>query len=73
MIYITLDDQQASVLESKPEFVEVRSSDGKLLGYLTPADSEEAILAEAKSRRSRPGMRFTTEEVLGRLRDLETQ
>ena len=73
MVHIVLDDQQARVLAAKPEFVEVRSSDGRLLGYLTPAVAEDSILAEAKARRSRPGKRFTTESVLAHLRALETQ
>lgn len=76
---IALTDEQAQIVRNANALVEVRDSKGDLIGHFLPAVDKERLrnayteeeLREAKRRARAPGPRYTTQEVLSRLADLE--
>jgi hypothetical protein len=72
MTYIVVDDDAARAIAEAREGVEVRDRQGRCLGYLSCGVSEEDI-ALAKQRLASDAPRYTTQEVLDRLRSLESQ
>ena len=75
MTEITATDVQAEAITTGSMPIIVRDVGGNVLGQLVPYDehfSPEEI-AEALQRRSRPGQRFTTAEVLAHLKTLGSE
>jgi hypothetical protein len=72
MVAITLTDEQLKLLAAAAGRVQVRDSNGNVLGFIMPIWSEEDI-AEAKRRARSPGLWFTGEQVQARLRALEEE
>src|SRR5712691_9576261 len=69
MAFIVVDDQQRkTILEAKGE-VEIRDSQGRYLGHITDGFTQEDIELAKKSLASN-APRYTTKEVLERLRQL---
>ena len=77
---LALNDEQAEVVRGANALVAVRDSSGKLIGHVLPeVDAEklrnsftEEELREAKRRAKSDGPWHTTQEVLARLADLES-
>jgi hypothetical protein len=63
-------DQQAKLISDATDSVEVRDAHGGHLGYLALGFTEEDI-SIAKHRMASEETRYTTEEVLDRLRSLD--
>jgi hypothetical protein len=72
VLHITLDDEQASVVASSHEPLEVRDTSGRIVGVLQPASADElAIVAEARRRSASTTRWHSTAEVRERLRSLD--
>ena len=72
MLHITLDQQQAEILAQAGKLIQVLDQQGRLIGFIEPAPTEEEI-ARALSRRDLDEPEYTTAEVLEHLRSLEKQ
>lgn len=72
MNHIVVDEQTARAISEAGETVEVRDSQGRHLGVLSRGVSERDI-ALAQERLASDAPRYTTKEVLDRLRSLEAQ
>jgi hypothetical protein len=70
MLHITLDQQQAELLTRAGQAIQVLDQQGRLIGFIEPAPSEEEI-ARARSRMALDEPEFSTAEVLEHLRSLE--
>lgn len=70
MKQIVVNDEQAQIITSQRQQLEVRGPNGDFLGWFTPIWSTEDI-AEAKRRLAANGPRYTTSEVLEHLSSLE--
>ena len=84
MNYIVLDPQQTASVTAAIAPVEVRGPDGTVLGMIYPKhpnssgpeedpDFSAADIAEFKRRLASDSPRHTTQQVLDRLKSLETQ
>jgi hypothetical protein len=71
MTHIVLTDEQAKIVAASTKPVLVRDSKGNVLGFLSPAWTEDDI-AEAKKRLSSDTPRLSTAEILAYLRSLES-
>ncbi len=69
MSYIVLTAEQEHVLHQATEPVEVRDTGGRLVARIL-STKETAIVAEARRRLAKPGPRFTSADVQGRLQKL---
>jgi hypothetical protein len=67
MIKIVVDDEQAKAIAQSTDLVGIRNREGLVLGYVTHGFTAEDV-AVAQQRRRSEQPRFTTQEVLGRLR-----
>jgi hypothetical protein len=67
MVHIVLNDEQARVVASALQPVQVRDSQGNVLGILPPIWTEEDIV-EAKRILASSEPWYTTEQVLAHLR-----
>ena len=67
MPQIVVDDQQARIISEASETVEIRDRQGRRLGYVAHGFTEEDITI-AKERLTSNEPRYTTQEVLARLR-----
>jgi hypothetical protein len=72
MKHIVVDDETARAIAEAPEGVEVRDRHGRHLGYLA-CGITDADIALAKKRLASDAPRYTTKQVLERLRSLENQ
>jgi hypothetical protein len=72
MPHIVLSDEQAKVVATALQPVQVRDAKGTVLGVIPSIWTEEDI-AEAKRRLASNGPWYTTEQVLAHLRSLETK
>jgi hypothetical protein len=72
MPHIVLSEEQAKVVASALQPVQVRDAKGTVLGVIPSIWTEEDI-AEAKRRLASNGPWYTTEQVLAHLRSLETK
>ena len=72
MPQIMLNDEQARVLETALQPIEVLNSKGKLIRVIPPIWTEQDI-AEAKKALASKEPRYTTAEVLSYLRSLESR
>jgi hypothetical protein len=70
MSHIVVDAGQAEVLAQARGLVQVRDQDGHVVGYITPAPTEDEI-ARARLRFGSDEPTSTTQQVLDRLRSLE--
>ena len=70
MPHIIVDDEQARLISATSENVEIRDRSGRYLGRITHGFTEEDI-AIAMRRRASNKPRYTTEQVLERLKALE--
>ncbi|HTU17228.1 MAG TPA: hypothetical protein VMG10_04140 [Gemmataceae bacterium] len=73
MQQIILTDEQMKVLAEAQRQVEVRDSDGRLVGYLQFVGFTQAEIEEAKRRLASDEPRYTTAQVLAHLRSLESK
>ena len=72
MPQIVLNEEQAKVVATSLQPVQVRDAQGNLLGTIPPIWTEEDI-AEAKRVLASNGPWYTTEQVLAHLRSLEQE
>ena len=72
MLHITLDQEQAELLSRAGKTIQVLDQQGRLIGFIEPAPTEEEI-DRAISRRDIDEPEYTTAEVLEHLRSLEKQ
>jgi hypothetical protein len=72
MPHIVLSEEQAKVVASALQPIQVRDAKGTVLGVIPSIWTEEDI-AEAKRRLASNGPWYTTEQVLAHLRSLETK
>jgi hypothetical protein len=72
MIYIVVDDDQARLIAESSQGVEIRDKQGKHLGFVAHGFSNQDI-ALAKDRIASTQERFTTQEVLDYLQNLEVK
>lgn len=72
MLHITLDQNQAEILARAGKSIQVFDQQGRLIGFMEPAPTEEEI-ARAISRRDLDEPEYTTAEVLEHLRSLEKE
>ncbi len=70
--HITVDDEQATLLARATGVVEIRDRQGRLLGYATHGFTADDIVL-ARQRLASDGPWFTTDEVLARLKSVETR
>jgi hypothetical protein len=70
MQHIVVDEHQAKLISEAAESIEIRDPRGRHLGYVAHGFTEEDI-AVAKQRLASNERRYTTQEVLDRLRSLE--
>jgi hypothetical protein len=70
MKHIVVDDQQAKLISETTETVEIRDPQGRHLGYVAHAFTDEDITI-ARQRAASKGPRYTTQEVLDHLQSLE--
>jgi hypothetical protein len=70
MPHIVVDERQAELVAQAHGLVQVRDPDGRVVGYITPAPTEEEI-ARAKLRFGSNEPTYTTQQVLDHLRSLE--
>jgi hypothetical protein len=70
MPHIILTDEQAKIVASALQPVQVKDAKGNILGSIPPIWTEEDI-AEAKQRLTSDEPRYTTAQVLEYLRSLE--
>ncbi len=70
MVQVVATNDQAKLLAESNECVEFVDSNGKRLGTLLRPPSDEDIQI-AKDRIAGDGTRYTTDEVVARLRSLE--
>ena len=73
MPQIILNDEQMKVLAEAKRQIEVRDSDGRLVGYLQFVGFTQAEIEEAKRRLASDEPRYTTAQVLAHLRSLESK
>ncbi len=73
MKHIVLNDEQMKVLAEAQRHVEVRDSDGHLVGYLQFIRFTQAEIEEAKRRLASPGPWYTGAQVQARLQALEQE
>jgi hypothetical protein len=73
MKQFVLNDEQVKALTEAPREVEVRDSDGGLVGYLHFSLFTRAEIEEAKRRLASPGLCFTSEQVQSRLQALQQE
>jgi hypothetical protein len=71
MTRIVLTDEQAQAVAEATRPIAVCDTHGNVLGFLSPAWTEDDI-AEAKKRLSTDAPRLTTAEILAYLRSLES-
>jgi hypothetical protein len=70
MIQIILNDEQARLAHSSQEGVELRDSNGQLIGYVArPLGAE--VIAVARQRANSAGPWHSTQQVLDHLHSLE--
>jgi hypothetical protein len=72
MLQIVLTDEQAKVVASALKPVQVRDTQDKVLGWITPIWTEQDV-AKAKEILASGEAWFTTEQVLAKLRALEQE
>jgi hypothetical protein len=72
MPHIVLSEEQAKVVASALQPIQVRDAKGTVLGVI-PSIWTEGDIAEAKRRLASNGPWYTTEQVLAHLRSLETK
>lgn len=72
MKHIVVDDKTARAIAEAGEAIELRDQQGRHLGFLTRGVSEQDIEI-ARQRLASDAPRYTTQEVLDRLRSLESQ
>jgi hypothetical protein len=82
MITLIADDAMLATLRQATGLAEVRDASGTIIGFFAPVSLERAHLyaqaaaqtdpAEVKRRKESGGKTHTTQEVLDRLRSLET-
>jgi hypothetical protein len=72
MPHIVLSEEQAKVVASALQPIQVRDAKGTVLGVIPSIWTDEDI-AEAKRRLASNGPWYTTEQVLAHLRSLETK
>ena len=70
MSHIVVDQTQAELVAQARGLVQVRDPDGRVVGYITPAPTDEEI-ARARLRFGSNEPTFTTAQVLDHLRSLE--
>lgn len=70
MVKVVVTADQAKLLAESTDRVEIVDADGKRLGTLLRPPSDEDIQI-ARDRIAGDGKRYTTEEVVSRLRSLE--
>lgn len=70
MVKVVATADQAKLLAESTDCVEIVDADGKRLGTLLRPPSDEDIQI-ARDRIAGDGKRYTTEEVVSRLRSLE--
>lgn len=70
MSHIVVNDEQAALITASNGTLQVRDSQGRLIGYVTPALTANER-AELKARIAAGGPTYTTAEVLEHLRSLE--
>jgi hypothetical protein len=73
MKHLVLNDEQMKVLAEAQRQIEVRDSDGRLVGYLQFVGFTVAEIEDAKRRLASDEPRYTTEQVLAHLRSLESK
>ena len=70
MIRIVVDDEQAKAIAQSTDVVEIRNREGRILGYVTHGfTADDVAVAQKRLRSEQP--RFTTQQVLSRLRTAE--
>ncbi len=70
MVHIVVNEEQAKIIHKTSGRVEVRDSQGNLLGFISANSTTEEI-AIAKGRMESDELRHTTQEVLEHLQSLE--
>lgn len=70
MVHIVVNEEQAKIIHKTSGRVEVRDSQGNLLGFISANSTTEEI-AIAKDRMESDELRHTTQEVLEHLQSLE--
>ncbi|HEY7329859.1 MAG TPA: hypothetical protein VH592_19650 [Gemmataceae bacterium] len=73
MKHLILNDEQMKVLAEVQRQIEVRDSNGHLIGYLHFVRVTQTEIDEAKRRLASPGPWFTGEQVQARLKALEQE
>lgn len=69
MIYIVVDDEQALLIANASEGVEIRDRRGRRLGVVAHCEEDDTTVA--LRRRASNAPRFSTGEVLERLRAVD--
>ncbi|HQU42945.1 MAG: hypothetical protein B7Z73_01365 [Planctomycetia bacterium 21-64-5] len=72
MSYITVTEEQAELILSGNQTIEVRDAGGRVLGHIPPPIPPEEI-ALAKASKLSNGPRYSFDQVLAHLRSLESQ
>lgn len=70
MSRIIVDDQEAALITEASRMVQVVNHQGKVVGYITPAPTDEE-LSKWRQRLAIDEPTYTTAEVLEHLRSLE--
>lgn len=74
MPHIVVDSGQAETIVKFGRNVQVRDPNGKIVGFIEPAPSDEEIaLAKARLAKGPNGPTYTTQEVLDHLRTLKDE
>ena len=72
MKHIVVDQQQAEVIRNGGRTIQVLDSEGKIVGYITPAPPEEEIArVRARLAEGPNGPVYTTQQVMEHLRSLD--
>ena len=72
MKHIVVDQQQAELIRGGGRSIQVLDAAGKIVGYITPAPSEEEIaLVGARLAEGPNGPLYTTQQVMEHLRSLD--
>jgi hypothetical protein len=70
MIQITLNEDQATMVQKAAGTVELRDPKGRLVGYVSQPPSDR-VIAEAKQRLHSNGPWYTTQQVVDHLQSLD--